>query len=262
MDALKRSLIEKTGHDFGFEYTVSESIDSLTIGSARHRIHAEITEADAAYQVRLTNAKPLLITELQRDFKISDNTIIGSTIQDLATIFNRVAALAHALPNQVENDFESELVAALKKLPDEIKNTEIERLVRQRVGQDTYRKALLKYWGGACAVTGVAIPEILRASHALPWAECETDGQRLDVFNGFLLTANLDALFDRFLISFDEAGCIMVSDSISEEDQDYLGLSFRLRLRWLTDQHEAYLALHRARLRSDNDNGHRVHEPD
>ena len=82
MDALKRSLIEKTGHDFGFEYTVSESIDSLILGSARHRIHAEITEANSAYQVLLTNAKPLLITELQRDFTVSDYAIIGSTIPD------------------------------------------------------------------------------------------------------------------------------------------------------------------------------------
>ena len=55
-------------------------------------------------------------------------------------------------------------------------------MVRQRVGQNKFRDAMLDYWGGACAVTGVAIPEVLRASHAKPWAECGTDAERLDVF--------------------------------------------------------------------------------
>ncbi|MFN2857939.1 HNH endonuclease, partial [Escherichia coli] len=88
---------------------------------------------------------------------------------------------------------------------------EVERLVRQRVGQDRYRDALLAYWGGACAVTGVTVTETLRASHAKPWAECTDDTERLDAFNGFLLVANLDALFDRFLISFDGTGRLLIS---------------------------------------------------
>jgi len=33
-------------------------------------------------------------------------------------------------------------------------------MVRQRVGQNKFRDAMLDYWGGACAVTGVAIPEV------------------------------------------------------------------------------------------------------
>ncbi len=248
MDALKRTLIEKAGHDFGFEYSVKDTPTALTLGSARHPLHIEVSMLNTAYQVHLINARSILISELKRDFSISEHVIICSSIQELATVFRRAAALAHSLPNQVEHEFEFVLEEELKKLPDEIKNTEVERLVRQRVGQDTYRKAMLEYWGGACAVTGVAIPEILRASHALPWAECKTDGQRLDVYNGFLLTANLDALFDRLLISFDKAGYCLVSELISEEDRAYLGLNSQLKLRWLAERHESYLELHRARL--------------
>lgn len=250
MDALKRSLIEKAGHDFGFEYTVAETPSELTLGSARHPLHAEVTLYQNDYLVQFGNAKPLLISELSRDFSIADHKIICSSIDQLSVVFRRAAALAHSLPNQAENDFESALEAELKKLPEEIKNTEVERMVRQRVGQDTYRKAMLDYWGGACAVTGVAIPEVLRASHALPWAECASDAQRLDVFNGFLLNANLDALFDRFLISFDEEGVVIVSDLVSTKDRDYLGLIEGLQLRWLTERHETYLQLHRTRLRT------------
>lgn len=250
MDALKRTLIEKAGHDFGFEYTVDESASSLTLGSAIHPLHAEVMLSNSDYRVRLINVKSLLITELQRDFSVSNNEITCESIEDLATILKRSSALARSLPNQAEQDFDSAVDAQLKELPQGIKGTEVERMVRQRVGQDTYRKAMLEYWGGACAVTGVAIPAILRASHALPWSECEKDAQRLDVFNGFLLAANLDALFDRFLISFDKAGFILISDFISEKDRGLLGLNDNLRLRWLTEQHESYLELHRARLQA------------
>ena len=234
----------------GFEYTVIDTPSSLTLGSAIHTLHAEVSLVNSNYLVYLTNAKPLLIKELQRDFSISDASIICESIEDLAILFKRSAALARSLPNQAEQDFDATVETEMESLPDGIKGTEVERLVRQRVGQDIYRKAMLEYWGDACAVTGVAIPEVLRASHALPWAECEADGQRLDVFNGFLLTANLDALFDRFLISFDKKGCIIISELISEYDRDRLGLSTDLRLRWLADQHESYLKSHRIRLQA------------
>ncbi|MFT6164477.1 MAG: putative restriction endonuclease [Zhongshania aliphaticivorans] len=249
MDALKRTLIEKAGHDFGFEYTVVETPTALTLGSARHPLHAQVAQDQADYRIQFVNAKPLLISELSRDFSIADHRINCPSIDQLSIVFRRAAALAHSLPNQAESNFESALEAELKKLPEEIKNTEVERMVRQRVGQDTYRKAMLDYWGGACAVTGVAIPEVLRASHTVPWAECESDAQRLDVFNGFLLNANLDALFDRFLISFDPKGVVMISDLVSTQDRDLLGLNADQQLRWLTERHEIYLQSHRTRLR-------------
>ena len=39
-----------------------------------------------------------------------------------------------------------------------------------------------------------------------PWAKCASDDERLDVFNGLLLSANLDAAFDAGLVTFDDAG--------------------------------------------------------
>jgi len=97
-------------------------------------------------------------------------------------------------------------------------------MVRQRVGQQAYRQAMLNYWGGACAVTGLALRQAVRASHAKPWADCETDAERLDVFNGFLLSANLDALFDQFLISFDALGGILISELFKKRVYNQSGL--------------------------------------
>ncbi len=252
MDALKRTLVEKAGHDFGFEYTVCETPESLTLGSARHPLQVEIALTNGNYRLLFSNAKQQLLNELKRDFPVLNREILIESVNSMAVVFKRAAALAHSLPNQAEDDFESVLKAELNKLPDNIKNTEVERMVRQRVGQDIYRRAMLEYWGEACAVTGVSIPSILRASHALPWAKCETDAQRLDVFNGFLLTANLDALFDRFLISFNKYGNIIISEKISEKDKALLGLTSALKLRWVAEEHEKYLRIHRARLLTVN----------
>lgn len=252
MDALKRTLVEKAGHDFGFEYTVSETPEFLILGSARHPLKVEISLTNGNYRLLFSNAKQQLLNELKRDFPVLNREILIESVNSMAVVFKRAAALAHSLPNQAEDDFESVLKAELNKLPDNIKNTEVERMVRQRVGQDIYRRAMLEYWGEACAVTGVSIPSILRASHALPWAKCETDAQRLDVFNGFLLTANLDALFDRFLISFNKYGNIIISEKISEKDKALLGLTSALKLRWVAEEHEKYLRIHRARLLTVN----------
>jgi predicted restriction endonuclease len=121
-------------------------------------------------------------------------------------------------------------------------------MVRQRVGQNKFREAMLDYWGGACAVTGVAIPEVLRASHAKPWAECASDAERLDVFNGFLLSANLDALFDRFLISFDEQGFLVTAPALAGTELKLLGIAPGIKLRWVNALHQPYLTLHRGRV--------------
>lgn len=248
MNQLQKAIIEKTGHDFGFEYLVSESETEVTLGSARHGIHSAISLVDGIYKVAFQNAKANFIAELNRDFNHKSNDQFNAQGESqLALLLQRASQLANSLPNQAVDNYEAELKAALALMPPTAKGTEVERMVRQRVGQDAYRKAMLDYWGNACAVTGLQMPEILRASHAKPWAECETDAERLDVYNGFLLTANLDALFDRFLISFDEAGRIVISKAISDSKKDLLNIHQNMQLRWISNEHESYLIFHRSK---------------
>lgn len=128
------------------------------------------------------------------------------------------------------------------------KGTEVEGVVRQRVGQDCYREALMGYWNGACAVTGVDIPELLRASHAKPWAECTTDSDRLNVYNGFLLSANIDAVFDKGLISFNDEGAMLLSPSIASHRFALAGINPEMRLRWIDDRHLPFLRWRREKL--------------
>jgi predicted restriction endonuclease len=113
----------------------------------------------------------------------------------------------------------------------------IPRLVVQRIGQDVFRQALMEYWGGRCPLSGITDPALLRASHIVPWAECATDEQRLDVHNGLLLSALWDSAFDAGLISFSDEGGIVISATLSGEAHLALGLEKRPTLRGLTSAH-------------------------
>jgi putative restriction endonuclease len=149
-----------------------------------------------------------------------------------------IRRLARSLPNQPLRAFE----LATQNMG---RATEAERLVVQRVGQDIFRSALLDYWGGRCAVTGVSHPALLRASHIKPWAVCETDQERLDVYNGLLLAAHIDAAFDGGLITFAADGNIQLSSHLTHADREALGLDDSLRLRRLATDHRTQLAWHR-----------------
>jgi putative restriction endonuclease len=125
------------------------------------------------------------------------------------------------------------------------RSTEAERLVVQRVGQDVFRGGLLDYWDGRCAVTGLAVPDLLRASHIKPWAKCDTDAERLDVFNGLLLAPHLDAVFDAGYMTVADDGEVVVSSCLGPPDRNHLGLALPLRIARLAEGHRNYLAWHR-----------------
>ena len=84
--------------------------------------------------------------------------------------------------------------------------------VKVRVNQDIFRKMVLENYGNKCCITGLMIPEVLRASHISAWSEDEAN--RLNPENGLCLSATYDAAFDRHLISFDENYRMIVSKSI------------------------------------------------
>ncbi len=250
MNPLQRALIEKSGHDNGFEHVLPSTGDAVTLASARHRSQAVVTASADGFDVCFQPATSALLPELLRSFQSwagADDVFWVPTMADLAALLRRAASLSQALPNQAVRDFHAAGAQAADTLPAGSPGTEIERLIRQRIGQERYREALLAYWGGACAVTGVTVTEALRASHAKPWAACTDDAERLDAFNGFLLLANLDALFDRFLISFDDTGHLLTSARLSQSDLLGLGIHPGMTLRWLASEHRHYLQWHRER---------------
>lgn len=168
-----------------------------------------------------------------------------SHFAQLDPLLRRALILARALPNALWESFAARTAA----LP---RATEAERLVVQRVGQDLFRDGLLDYWEGRCAVTGLAVPGLLRASHIKPWADCDVDVERLDVFNGLLLAAHLDAAFDGGFITVGDDGRVIVSKRLDEEARVLLGLDRPVRARGITEGHRGYLPWHRERVFRDD----------
>ncbi len=124
--------------------------------------------------------------------------------------------------------------------------TEAAQLVQRRIGQELFRDRLSARQGGRCAITGLAVPELLRASHIKPWADA-TDAERLDPDNGLLLAAHLDAAFDRGLMTVGEDGTLRWSARLDAAARAILGVDAGWRVA-LTAAQESYLRWHRERV--------------
>lgn len=157
---------------------------------------------------------------------------------DMRGALSRAFRLARSLPSFPLLQFEAEVAG--------LGDTEIERIVRQRVGQGHFRQALLDYWGGCCPLTGINDEALLRASHIVPWAECRSDEERLDAFNGLLLAVHWDAAFDRGLVSFDDDGGVLIKPSLSDHAMALLAPD-QVTPILLDEGHRRQLAWHRER---------------
>jgi hypothetical protein len=129
--------------------------------------------------------------------------------------------------------------------------TERSGLVTSRVGQGVYRKRIIHRWEYKCAVTGFNKLDVLIASHIVPWCE-SNDNERLDVYNGILLSPVYDALFDRNLISFENTGKIILSDKIDDNAYKKIGVSGSERIKNLSPYNVSYLERHRLMFQDKN----------
>lgn len=175
---------------------------------------------------------------------LPEGAVAGRSAADLPALYRlvrRAFQLARALPNEPLQAFR----AKVSGLP---RSTETERWVVQRVGQDVFRASLIDFWDGRCAVTGLAVTPLLRASHIKPWADCESDEERLDAYNGLLLAPHLDAAFDAGFVTFDDDGRLVRSPVLTSGDQEVLGLSAPMHISGLREQHRRYLEWHRSRV--------------
>lgn len=114
---------------------------------------------------------------------------------------------------------------------------------RRRSGQGRYKLAVVDIWK-TCSITSCANPNLLVASHIIAHKDAELH-EKLDPFNGLLLTPNLDRLFDRSLISFDERGKILIARRLETETQLHFGINSEMRLRFISPETAIYLTRHR-----------------
>lgn len=236
MSPLERTRLEKAAADCGFELSPELSHSGLVLRSAQFPESVTVQPlGDDSFSLQAS--VPMLLPE-PGDVSEAFSVHGWSALYE---VLDKAAATARTMPNRVAQKF----LHATAMLP---KSTEAERWVVQRVGQNLFRSALLDYWQGRCCVTGLAVPELLRASHIRPWALCDADEQRLDVFNGLLLSPNLDALFDGGWVSFLETGSMVFAASCPQRALELLGVTADSHVRGLTSEHLPYLEFHRDRV--------------
>lgn len=244
MNPLERTRLEKALADHGFDLTPLLEGDWLVGRSTLHPVAVGMRQnADASItlQTRDPNLRAAMAREGIEPTGESDAQVwefLCPDYQAFYRVLGRYAALARSLPNRVAERF----TVATAKLP---QTTEAERLVVQRIGQNLFRDALIDFWQGRCAVTGLDVVPLLRASHIKPWAACASDEERLDVFNGLLLAPQFDALFDGGWIAFADDGTMLVSDALGEEARGKLGLAAWTGLSHAAEAHQLYLEYHR-----------------
>jgi hypothetical protein len=119
--------------------------------------------------------------------------------------------------NYLEQQIENEAIES------EVKSTS--KIIQQtiRVGQERFRRSLLKEID-FCPITGITDSRILTASHIKPW-RVANNSERLDKNNGFIFAPTIDKLFDIGLISFQNNKSILISKSISIENQRAIGIA-------------------------------------
>lgn len=248
LTAVAITRLEKAATDNGFDLELGRTPNWLHFGSSQTSTRIWLTAVGhSLFLVALSRADVLdaltAIGIAPRDH-LPAGAVGGRSANDIPALHHllrRVFQLSRTLPDELLHTFERETAS----LP---RSTEAERLVVQRVGQDIFRRGLLEYWDGRCAITDLAVPDLLRASHIKPWSDCERDAERLDVFNGILLGSHLDAAFDCGFITIDQDGGVVVSNTLPAHARAILGLERPLRVRGLHQAHERYLPWHRTKV--------------
>jgi hypothetical protein len=240
------SRLEKAAADNGFDRELPREPGWLAFASTQVPLRVWLGQfGDAVFLAafsQLNVARALGEYGMTSPSPLPSTAVAGRVVPDIPALhrlLRRAFQLSKTLPDELLHAFN-------KRTATMPRSTEAERLIVARVGQDLFRQGLLDYWEGRCAVTGLAIPELLRASHIKPWADCTIDAERLDVFNGLLLAPHLDAAFDRGFITVADDGAVLGAEDLDDEARRILGLDRPLRVRALNDAHRGYLPWHRA----------------
>ncbi|MBU1052725.1 MAG: HNH endonuclease [Proteobacteria bacterium] len=98
------------------------------------------------------------------------------------------------------------------------KGEEKVREVKTRVNQSVFRQIILGSYSGRCAISGINIPELLNASHIIPWSKNEQE--RLNPENGICLSKLYDATFDSGLIGIKPDYSVILSTKIKEQSTE------------------------------------------
>ncbi|MCW7507029.1 HNH endonuclease [Leptospira levettii] len=101
---------------------------------------------------------------------------------------------------------------------------EKEVMIKSRINQAFFRSSVLSSYDLKCCITGLSVPELLVASHIVPWSRDEKN--RLNPRNGLCLNSLHDSAFDKGFITITPDFKIKISNSLNDyiNDKAYLDM--------------------------------------
>jgi len=128
-------------------------------------------------------------------------------------LFESERILAEKEHTSIENKY-ADTLKDLKDLKGEYKLRE----VKTRVNQNVFRQIVIANYNGKCAITGIDIPDLLLASHILPWSRNEAE--RLNPENGICLSPLYDRAYDKGYIGINEKFEILLSKELKRKRKE------------------------------------------
>ena len=99
----------------------------------------------------------------------------------------------------------------------DLKGETVLREVKARVNQSVFRQMVLSNYSTKCAITGIDLPELLLASHIMPWSKNEE--HRLNPENGICLSALYDKAYDKGIIGINKNYEIILSTTLKKKKE-------------------------------------------
>ncbi|WP_419882343.1 HNH endonuclease [Peribacillus sp. B-H-3] len=191
---------------------------------------------------KIIRLKPVLnLTSLKEELtyeRLKEEGMASTLVRDTRRLDNKPGLLEYI--RKVEEGFK---VRVLKKSISKLySKTEVNRLIKARVGQGYFKRMLLKK-SSECCLCGLRIKELLVASHIKPWRACNNE-ERLNSNNGLLLCTGHDALFDKGFISFDTNGGLLLSQKLTSNDLHLLHVD-PLKKIFINKEQQNFMEFHR-----------------
>lgn len=199
-----------------------------------HRHNPEIIELS-----RLLGRTPSAIAMKACNFASLDPAQKARDIKALQNVSQADRQLWHRFqvnPEEVASEAEAAYTEATKREAPPMETeldlptgpSEVARVARVRRVQAFFRDAVLVSYNNRCALSAIAMVELLNASHIIPWKD--NVARRADPRNGIALNVLYDRAFDRGLITFDASLRVVLSRRLRSVNPPPLHREALLRL--------------------------------
>lgn len=167
-------------------------------------------------------------------------------------LFDKYKSKINSQISEIENEIateteqtqkQKELINAQIKALENLEGSDIIALGKQRKGQGLFRNQLIEKYKGECCLCGITNKQLLIASHLKSWADSDKN-EKVDENNGLLLCPNHDKLVDKYMISFDEEGKILISSALSQNDLILMNIVVDKKIK-ITAGNEYFIRWHR-----------------